>query len=117
MKLIINHSYTSLNEYIKKERSNKYAASQIKKKESQISEWETMYKHHRLTYPLKLTFTWHLKNAKRDPDNIAFAKKFVLDGFVKSGFFVNDGQKQINELADKFVVDGEEYVEIEILEN
>ena len=116
MKLIINHSYTDLNTYIKKERTHRQIAAKVKKEETQFSEWETMYKHHKLNYPLKIIFTWHIKNRKKDPDNICFAKKFVLDGFVKSGFLTGDGQKQVSAFEDKFIIDEEEYVEIELLE-
>lgn len=119
MKLIINHSYrdVTLNKYINRERTNKYAAAKMKKEATKISEWETMYKHHKLNYPLKMIYTWHLKNKRIDPSNWAFCKKYIEDGMINSGFLPNDNINFINEIHDKFVLDEEEYVEIELLEN
>ena len=51
-----------------------------------------------------IEFTWLEKNRKRDPDNIAVGKKFVLDGMVAAGMIKNDGWKQIQRMTDKFAV-------------
>jgi len=38
-------------------------------------------------------FEWYSKDARRDPDNIEFGTKFILDGFNKLGLFKDDSYK------------------------
>ena len=49
-------------------------------------------------------FFWRLKNDKVDPDNIAFAKKFILDGMVEGRVLEGDSWKFIRGFADDFEV-------------
>lgn len=37
-----------------------------------------------------LEFVWFVKNRRRDPDNIAGAQKYILDGLVKAGIITDD---------------------------
>jgi hypothetical protein len=39
-----------------------------------------------------LAFQWFLKDARKDPDNIIAAKKFILDGLVAAGVLTGDTQ-------------------------
>lgn len=48
-----------------------------------------------ITTPVSITFEWYEANQRRDPDNIIFAKKFVLDGMVDAKVIVKDSQKYI----------------------
>jgi len=59
----------------------------------------------KLDVPCRLKFTWRVKNKRVDLDNCAFAKKYVLDGFVKAGLIPDDSMKYITEFTDTFVVD------------
>lgn len=45
--------------------------------------------------PVELVFQWVEPNGRRDPDNIVFAKKFILDGLVEAGILPNDTQSDI----------------------
>lgn len=54
-----------------------------------------------------IDFHWMEKNRRRDPDNIAAAKKFVLDGMVQAGLLKNDGWSQVKGWKDFFYVDAE----------
>ena len=45
--------------------------------------------------PVYLIYTWFEPNARRDPDNVVFAKKFILDGLVHAGVLPNDTRKYI----------------------
>lgn len=116
MKIKIDYQFTTLNEYINAERTNKFKASAIKKKETDIiRNFVTGNKVDK--YPIKITFYWHLKDKRKDLDNIAFAKKFILDGLVKYGVLKNDGLNYIQGLKDIPIFDTkQEYVEIEIKE-
>jgi len=48
---------------------------------------------------------WYEADRKRDPDNVAFAKKFVLDALRKAGTIPGDGWKHIAGFKDLFFVD------------
>ena len=62
-------------------------------------------------------FQWHLPNRKHDPDNICYAKKFILDGMVKRGVISNDGAKNIGNFTDIFYYDGDSYVVVTLTES
>ena len=67
--------------------------------------------------PATIRFTWHVKNRKSDPDNIAFAKKYVLDGMVKAGIIPDDTHRYIKGFEDRFVISAKEGVEVERIES
>jgi len=105
-KIFIPYNFITLNEYINKERTNKYKASTIKKRETNIAcfyfkPYTNTIKQ--LKTPLKLKFVWYLDNKKKDLDNIVFSKKFIIDGLVKIECLKNDGQKYINSFEDSIV--------------
>jgi hypothetical protein len=52
-----------------------------------------------------IDFVWIEKTRKRDPDNVAAGKKFILDALVKNGTIENDGWKYVVGWTDSFVVD------------
>ena len=98
----------TLNEYIKAERSRsgKYLASKIKRDHTIRVQNIALVKRFKLPDKcFKVCFTWVHPTNKQDPDNIAFAKKFVLDGLVKAGSLPNDGFKNISGFSDEFVHD------------
>jgi Holliday junction resolvase RusA-like endonuclease len=55
-------------------------------------------------YPVTIHFEWYRGNAKSDPDNVDFARKFILDGLVEAGILRNDTCREIRRLvADVYV--------------
>lgn len=52
-----------------------------------------------------IKFEWIEPNMHRDPDNIAFAKKFILDQMQTMKIISGDGWRQIAFLQDAFRVD------------
>ncbi|MFP4662686.1 MAG: RusA family crossover junction endodeoxyribonuclease [Halanaerobiales bacterium] len=54
---------------------------------------------------VKLNITWYCKNKRRDPDNIAAAKKFILDGLVEAGVLKNDGWSEVKGWEESWEVD------------
>ena len=52
-----------------------------------------------------IEFQWHELTKKRDPDNIAAGKKFILDALVHAGILKGDGWAQIIGFHDTFFVD------------
>lgn len=106
----------SLNEYIDKCRGNKYSAASDKKKiENQIL-WCLKNIRHKIDKPVIIKFVWYEKTMKRDKDNVAFAKKFILDALQKSGILPNDNNKYIAGFIDTFVYEKCDKVVVEIKE-
>lgn len=45
---------------------------------------------------------WYEKDRRRDPDNVAFAKKFLLDALQRCGKLPNDSSRFIAGFSDRF---------------
>lgn len=54
-----------------------------------------------------LEFEWIEKDRRRDKDNIASARKFIIDALVKGNVLRGDGWRDIGGFSDRFVVDAE----------
>ena len=94
-KFIIEGEFTSLNEYINTERISKFAAAATKRNETELVVM-FLSRENPLPddcYPLKPRFD--TKDARKDADNVDFARKFILDGMVKAGILVDDRRKFI----------------------
>ena len=106
MEIEIVHQFTTLNEYINKERIPKMGsiiANNIKQKETNLVMREALtygYKAEEKKYDIE--FHWFMKNLRKDPDNISFAQKFILDGLVKANVLKSDTCKYINSLSHYF---------------
>jgi Holliday junction resolvase RusA-like endonuclease len=115
--LILHYLPTSLNEYINAERTNKFMGAKIKKEETEKVIIECKFEELQpVRGRVKLFFYWYVKNKKKDPDNIAFAKKFIIDGLVEANVLRNDNLNTIVELRDYFVLDNEDQVIVDIIE-
>lgn len=111
MVIKINKTFMNWNEYINKERSNKYWASSIKKKEKEYIK-SLCLKPYDGDYPVEVTFKKHFKDHRQDLDNLRV--KGLLDGLVASGVLKNDNLRHINKIVFEAFVDGTEILEIEI---
>lgn len=65
-----------------------------------------------------MKFTWVIKNRGKDLDNVAFAKKYILDGLTKAKVLQNDNLTKIVAFEDIAVITKDEhkqgvYIEIE----
>lgn len=101
----------ALNDYTKANRGAKGKFYGNKMKQFQTNDvFEQIQKlgdFPKFTKPVTIEFHWVEINAKRDPDNFIFAKKFVLDGMVKAGMLSNDGMKNIAGFVDSWEVQPE----------
>lgn len=105
----------SLNEYVNVCRTNPYKASKYKKDlEKNIGGF--IEKIPQFEKPIKIHFHWIEGNKRRDLDNIAFSKKFILDAMVKSGKLKNDNRRCVTAFTDDFSYGKETKVIIEIEE-
>ena len=91
----------SLNDYVRACRTNKFAGAKMK---AQIEQQIGLYlmKMPKWTKPIKINFLWVEGSKRRDLDNIAFAKKFILDALVKYGKLKDDNRKCVYAFTDKF---------------
>ena len=111
----------SLNEFISAMNNHRYNGYRFKQEIEELIGWEirqalTKGTLKPTTKPCKVNFYWHEKTAKRDCDNIASAKKFLLDAMQKQGIIQNDNQRYIRGFTDTFVKDTVDYVIVELVE-
>jgi len=115
MQITIDYKFTSLNDYIAAERTNRYIAADIKKRETEIARLSAIGKDTRtLFYPVEISCLWFRKDQRTDPDNIAFGIKFILDGFVKANLLKGDNWKFIKGIGHSFYLAEYDYVIVDI---
>lgn len=93
----------NLNDFIDELKRNRYSGGKMK------DEWDTivvqqckLQKLGHFTEPVTIEFHWYEPNFKRDQDNVAFAKKFILDGLQKAGVLTNDNYRWVKGFSDTF---------------
>ena len=96
-----------LNTYISACRTNPYKGAKCKKDNQKICKCNIplWLRKKKIKFPVIIEITWYEKDKRRDPDNIASAKKYILDSLVEMGIFPNDGQKQVLGFIDWIKVD------------
>jgi hypothetical protein len=106
-------AWPDLNSYIDAERSHRQQAAKIKRDYTEaaraIAQVANVGRAHT---PCEVVCYWHVKDWRKDPDNVAFGLKFLLDGMVLAGVLPGDGAKHIKSLAHEFFCDGAEGVEV-----
>lgn len=105
----------SCNEYINACRNNKFAGAKMKKDvENSLAIY--INKLPEFTKPVKIHFLWIEKTKKRDIDNVAFGKKFILDTMVKRHKLQNDNRNNVYAFTDEFLYGNENAVILTIEE-
>lgn len=108
-------AWPDLNAYIRAERGNRYQAAKLKREYTAAAQVIAQAAGVGVAHtPCAVRCVWHLADGRKDPDNVAFAVKFLLDGMVKAGVLPNDGQKQVWRIVHDFVRDGREGVSVEL---
>jgi uncharacterized protein involved in tellurium resistance len=95
LKIVIPHRLPSLNEVIGANRSNKYAGAKMKKQTQALIQQYIKAQCKEKFEKIRIEIEWYEPNKKRDFDNIASAKKFILDALVKCDVIPNDGWKNV----------------------
>lgn len=113
MKVTIPLKLANWNDIISQCRTNKYYANTHKKAEMKDISWFVRNIPPITKYPIKMVFTWHIKNSRSDLDNKSV--KAILDCMQNLGILENDNIKHITAITHKAVKDSEEFVEMEIL--
>ena len=117
--LVIKEKLPNLNDYTKACRTNKYVGSSMKKKYERIisSYIQQQLKGVNFKNKVKLSFRWYEKDKRRDLDNVAMAKKFILDALVSNNIIVSDGWRGVAGFTDEFFIDKAGYrIEVDIEE-
>ena len=114
MKIVINHKFESINNYVNQCRTNYYIANKTKQKETMLSALAFSRMPKIEKYPIELIFKWHMKSKIADLDGRI--PKNIIDGLVKSKRIPDDNVKYIQKITHEYVSDTEDYVEVEIKE-
>lgn len=114
MKIIINEKIPNWNEYINKERANKYGANKLKQEEKKLMGYITKGQKYTGEYPIEITITKHFKNYKGDLDNVRI--KGILDGLVANGVIADDSNMFIRKITYLAKIDKQDFIELEIKE-
>jgi Holliday junction resolvase RusA-like endonuclease len=111
--LIIKNWDMDLNTYINQERGHWSKAAAIKKDLTFLVKMEAKSQKLKIMQsPIAVTCIWETKNEKKDPDNLAFGLKFILDGLVQAGILKNDGYGDIISITHFFAATGKDQVNV-----
>lgn len=106
MQLVVKGQLPGLNEYTRACRSNRYIGAQMKSDAEQLISLFIRNQHlEPVPGKVYVSFTWYEPNERRDPDNVAFAKKFILDALVANGIIEGDSRKYIKGFSDEVITD------------
>lgn len=113
---VIEGQLPSLNEYIRAERSTKYAAATMKHTwQSYIIAYIVKAKVKKVKVPVNLVYRHYVKDRRRDRDNIAsIVHKFTQDALVMAGILKDDGWDYVLNSYDTWHID-REHPRIEVL--
>ena len=112
MNIKIPLKLSNWNDIINANRINKYVGASLKKKEMREISYFIRSMPKIDKYPIKLIFTWHTTNFRKDIDNMSV--KSILDCMQELGKLENDNIKHINSICHYAVKDKEDFVEMEI---
>lgn len=104
----------SCNDYIRVCRTNPYMAAKFKRDVE-----ESLEPYIRLLpvfNRVRIHFHWVEKSKRRDLDNVAFGKKFILDALVKYNRLSDDNRKCVTSFTDTFEYAKEAKIILEIEE-
>ena len=95
---------STLNEYVNRERTNRFSAAALKRmtqdyiRECIPADAPKFYGH------VVVWFSWIRPDMRCDKDNVAFAKKFVLDALQEEGIIAKDSWKLCTPYDRQFAV-------------
>lgn len=111
----------SLNEYTAACRANAYKGAKFKAEVEEVIGWAirqalTSKTLHKPSGAVMVRFEWHERTKKRDADNIASAKKFILDALVKMRVLEDDSRKYVRGFHDEIIDDKTDFVAVELID-
>lgn len=105
--LTIPGTLSSLNKYIKDERTNRYKGAALKRMNEEVIAIaiKQCLNGIKIESPVEMHYLWVVPNKRTDRDNVAFSKKFVQDALVSAGVLKDDGWDKVVGFSDRFEVD------------
>ena len=113
-KVTIAGEFPTLNEIIDASKSHYHAYNNLKQASAKTIKLKLQNANIPKLDKVYLKITYFRKNRRFDPDNIAAAKKFILDAMVAAGVIENDGWDQVAGWQESWKVD-KQYPRIEII--
>ena len=105
-KFVINGRMAGLNDYTNACRGHRSLGAQIKKNETEKAMWAIKAAHLKsFEKPVSVSIRWVEKDRRRDPDNVTFAAKFIMDAIVGAGIIPDDSQKWVRSITNEIAVD------------
>ncbi len=113
---VIDGQLHGLNEHLKAVNNSRYDGADVKKTEQLHIEFiiKAALAHSDLelpfSVPVQVCFDWYEPDKRRDPDNVCFAHKYILDALVAQHVIRSDGWKALSmpePFKDCFFVDKE----------
>lgn len=114
--VMIKGKLPGLNDYIRACRADARYGNRIKAETESLILWQ-LSRLRRIRTPCFICFQWNELNRRRDKDNVAFAKKFVLDALQRSGKLENDNNNCLEGFSDTFVYGKDYGVKITVWES
>ena len=95
-----------LNEYTAANRRNRHTGNRAKRENQDIVQWAIKAARLRpVKRPVRIWCLWLEKDKRRDPDNVAFAIKMILDALVEEKILQGDGWAHVVGIEHWFEVD------------
>ena len=105
----INGRLKGLNELIDANRRSLKIGAKLKREEQQKVYWYIKQQLQKVKIGedevIDIDITWYEENIKRDKDNIASGKKYILDAMQEAELIANDNWRHIRGIKDTFVLD------------
>lgn len=115
----INAKMPTLNELIKKERGNRYAGNELKKRWQMIvSVRIRQARLHPVSKAQWILYEYHEATKRRDKDNVsAFARKVINDALQTTGILPNDNNEYVAGMSEIFVYDKTDRVIVTLIDH
>lgn len=105
IRIVIPGRLIGLNEYVAANRRNAHSGNRMREREQERCRMHMLrFRGLNLT-DCFIQFHWREKNKRRDKDNVAFAKKFILDAMQDVRIIEDDDWKHVAGFQDCFHVD------------
>jgi len=105
LRFTIPGSLPSLNVYTLANRGNRFGGNRAKKAAQACITPYLPRPIDTLRYPVGVTIVWHERDNRRDPDNVMFGAKFILDALVNAGVLDGDSRRHIAAIAHRVTTD------------
>jgi hypothetical protein len=105
VEFFIPGEFTTLNQHIAAANANRNLAAKIKREETGRVRFCAVDVPPIEEYPVDLYLIWYRANRKSDPDNIAFAIKYILDGLQDAGVMKQDTWECVRSITHEFRID------------